>query len=134
MDTRPILIVDPDPDSLNIYSLVLQHHGFRVLRATDARKAWELSMREQPQLVLTELFLPQHEGQSFLELLKNDERTCNLPVVAITSLQLDDAGAKAAGVGYAGYLLKPCAPSRLLQEVRQVLSGTEAVQSMTAKA
>ena len=132
MHPRPILIVDSDPDSLNIYTLVLRHHGFRVLSASDAREGWMIAMRERPQLVLTELFLPKLDGRSFLELLRNDEGTANLPVVAITSLpRVQSRGDEAYGAGYASYLVKPCTPSRLLDEVRQLLAdGSSEVESL----
>lgn len=135
MHPRPILIVDSDPDSLNIYSLVLQHHGFLVFSAADAWEGWVIAMREQPQLIFTELFLPQLDGESFLELLQNDDRTASIPVVAITSIPRAETAVEVFGSGYVGYLLKPCTPSRLLEEVRQVLAApSDQLEELTASA
>jgi DNA-binding response OmpR family regulator len=123
MPTHTVLLVDEDLDSLTIYSLMLEHHGYRVLRAHGGEDAIRLTSDTLPDVVVTELRVAVSEGLSLAEHLKRDSRTAGVPILAVTSFPVR-SGWHASGLAACdSYLAKPCAPSRLLAEVERCVSS-----------
>jgi two-component system, cell cycle response regulator DivK len=122
MANPTVLLVDDDFDSLTIYALMLEHHGYRVLRARGGEDALRLMADTLPDVVVTELRISASEGLSLAEHLKRDSRTAGVPVLAVTSFPVR-SGWHASGLAVCDtYLSKPCAPSRLLAEVERCVS------------
>lgn len=122
-----ILLVDNDPDSIAIYSLILKHHGYDVLSARDGATGYRLAVDRRPSVVVSELYLPPVEGLSLHEQLRKNEGTASIPLILLDSiatfgveLGLEDSLA-------ATRLTKPCEPSRLLMEVEKLLNLEMAV-------
>src|SRR5690606_16450194 len=67
MAASTVLLIDNDQDSITIYSLILRHHGYEVVPATDGETGLRLALELKPDIVVTELFLPQLQGPSLLE-------------------------------------------------------------------
>jgi two-component system, cell cycle response regulator DivK len=119
MTPRTVLLVDEDQDSLNIYSLMLEHHGYRVLRACGGDEGFLIASTERPDVVVTELHVSGVDGRSLAEQLKRDKRTARLPLVAVTSFPVR-SGRHTSGLAVCdARLSKPCSPSRLLREVER---------------
>jgi len=114
-----VLLVDQDPDSLTVYSLMLEHHGYRVVLAQNGDEALRIATAQPPDVVVMELYLPPIEGQSLSEYLKRDSRTAGVPILAVTSLSVSQDLYETGLSACDGYLAKPCAPSRLLAEVER---------------
>jgi two-component system, cell cycle response regulator DivK len=119
---RTVLLVDQDPDSLTVYSLFLEHHGYRVLLAQNGDEAFRIAAAQLPDVVITELYIPGIEGQTLSEYLKRDARTAAVPILAVTSFPISSARHASGLAACDGYLAKPCAPSRLLVEVERWVS------------
>jgi len=122
MRPATVLIIDRDLDSVEIYRLILEHHGFRVLHATDGVAGVQMAVKEHPDVVISELFLPRIDGASVLDLLRRDDLTAAMPLILLDSIptfavdfQPDVAGVRR--------LTKPCEPSRLLREVQRLLKN-----------
>lgn len=123
MTMRTVLLVDEDLDSLNIYSLMLEHHGYQVLRARGSDEALRLTTAHVPDVVVTELHVSGVMGRSLAEHLKRDSRTASVPILAVTSFPVR-SGRQSAGLAVCdAYLAKPCSPSRLLREVERWATG-----------
>jgi DNA-binding response OmpR family regulator len=121
MNGAKVLLIDSDADSIAIYSLILQHHGFVVVQALDADTGYRLAIDDRPDLVITELFLPLVQGKSLLDRLLADDRTASVPLLVLDSIPPfgDSLGSR---VNAQNRLTKPCEPSRLLQEVQRLLA------------
>lgn len=128
MATRTVLLADADRDSRAIYSLMLEHHGFRVLPARDAAEALRLAAEARPELVVADLFLFR-EGRPLAALLRGPDGGAEVPLIGLTSLAASP-GTAPAWLACDSLLLKPCVPSRLLREVRRVLDGADAHSSV----
>jgi two-component system, cell cycle response regulator DivK len=119
MATPTVLLVDDDPDSLTIYTLMLEHHGYRVLRARGGEDALRLTTDTLPDVVVTELRISASDGLSLAEHLRRDSRTARVPILAVTSFPVR-SGWHASGLAACdSYIAKPCSPSRLLAEVEK---------------
>jgi DNA-binding response OmpR family regulator len=121
MDGPTVLLIDSDRDSLNIYSLILRHHGFRVLLAEDGDAGIALACESQPDLIVLEPFVPGVRGLPLLELLRDEERTARLRVLLVTSVP-SMVDRLTTVVPWADrYLVKPCQPRYFLAEVQRRL-------------
>jgi DNA-binding response OmpR family regulator len=109
----PILVVDDDPDILEIVSLVLEGNGFRVVTARGGAEALRLlgTGDEAPGLILLDLMMPGIDGGQVLATMREQKRsTANVVVLSCAG----DAAARAAGLGGVEYIPKPIDLDRLV--------------------
>jgi len=121
--SKTVLIVDDDPDSRNICVLFLQHHGYRVLEATDGEEGLRCAREERPDLVLMDVTLPRIDGWTATEQLKGAPETASIPVVILTGHALERDRERARASGGDAYLPKPCPPRRILEEVQRLIGA-----------
>lgn len=117
-----VLLVDNDPDSVTIYSLILRHHGYSVRVAHDGTSAFNIAVAEKPDLVISEVFLPDEEQGGFMRRFRSDSRLSHTPVIMLNSIRTFE-DPEPVGDSELLWLTKPCEPSRLLQAVKRVLSA-----------
>jgi CheY-like chemotaxis protein len=120
-----ILVVDDYDDAREMYSEYLQFCGFRVAEARNGNEALEKAFAVKPDLILMDLSLPGMDGWEATRQLKADERTRNIPVVALTGHALAGASEGAKKAGCDSFVTKPCLPDDLVVEVRRMLSLTK---------
>ena len=121
MHAPTVLLIDGDRDSLDIYSSILRHHGFRVLVTDDGETGFALACEHQPELVVLEPFVLLAHGVPLTELLQADARTSALSVLLVTGAPTVVESTKSVGRWGERYLVKPCRPGRFLAEVRRRL-------------
>jgi len=114
-----VLIVDDNAKNLKLARDVLRHDGFRTLEAATAGEGILLATEQLPDLVLMDIRLPDMDGSEAVGLLKQDERTVSIPVVALTSMDLD--GEQFAADGFDGFLLKPISVKDFGDQIRSWL-------------
>lgn len=121
-DKRPrVLLVDDYPDAREMYSEYLTYSGFDVVEASNGIEALQRAADEAPDIILMDLSLPVMDGWEATRRLKADQRTADIPVVALTGHALAgiSEGAKQAGCDVV--ITKPCLPEDLVKEIRKVL-------------
>lgn len=118
-----ILIIEDDPNSLLLTSVVLAQAGHTVLSAERASSGLALARERQPDLILMDIQLPDMDGLSATRRLKADPATAAIPIYALTAHAMtgDEAMARAAGCD--GYLVKPMAFAALQDAVARSLPG-----------
>jgi CheY-like chemotaxis protein len=118
-----VLIVDGHEDTRALYELALSGMGFDVVAEPDGtrafRRAWEL----HPDVIVTDLRLPNGDGWQVLHDVKNDTRTRNIPVVAVSGYVERSVRDRAERDGFAAFFPKPCLPDALADGLRHVLDG-----------
>ena len=117
-----ILVVDDYQDAREMYAEYLQFSGFRVAEARTGTEAIELAFALKPALILMDLSLPGLDGWEATRQLKSDERTKNIPVVALTGHALAGASEGARKAGCDSFVTKPCLPDDLVVEVRRMFN------------
>jgi two-component system cell cycle response regulator DivK len=122
--TRPlVLIVESHEDTRMLYEVALAAMGFDVVTARDGddpyRRAWET----HPDIIVTDLPVRNYDGWQFLRDLRQDPRTREIPLVAVTSYIEQPVRERAERDGFAAFFLKPCLPDELASGIRQVLRG-----------
>ncbi len=92
-ETRKILVVDDDPNILAMHTRMVQAQSphYHVLQAHNGREALDILRQEQPDLVLLDLMMPELDGFSVLEAMRDDPATQHIPVVILTAQVLTEA-------------------------------------------
>ena len=120
-----ILVVDDYQDAREMYAEYLQFSGFRVAEARNGNEAVAQAFSLRPDLILMDLSLPGMDGWEATRLLKADDRTKHIPVVALTGHALAGASEGAKKAGCDSFVTKPCLPDDLVVEVRRMLSAVK---------
>jgi two-component system, cell cycle response regulator DivK len=119
--TPLVLVVDDVDHGREIFAEYLEFRGFRVATAADGLEALEKAFELRPDVILMDLSLPGIDGWEATRRLKADERTQDIPIIALTAHALASAHEKAREVGCNAVVTKPCLPKDLEQEVRRQL-------------
>jgi two-component system, cell cycle response regulator DivK len=118
-----VLVVDDVDHGREIFAEYLEYRGFRVATAADGLEAIEKAFELRPDVILMDLSLPGIDGWEATRRLKADERTRDIPIIALTAHALASAHEKAREVGCNAVVTKPCLPKDLEQEVRRQLDA-----------
>jgi CheY-like chemotaxis protein len=116
-----VLVVEDMDEAYELVSDILADAGYEVVGAGNGIDAVDTAVKLLPDLILMDLSLPLMGGCEATKLLKSDERTRDIPIVALTSHHNFLEMAREAGCD--AFLTKPCPPERLLEEVEARLAG-----------
>jgi CheY-like chemotaxis protein len=119
-----VLLVDDDPDQVEMYTLALEASGFRVVAAYTGEAAFARAVDASPDVIVLDVRLPDMTGWTVCEMLKTDARTKHIPVVVLTAAASPTLSQRAIDAGCAAQLLKPCYPDELTRALRAVLAAT----------
>src|SRR5215470_12121897 len=117
--TPLLLVVEDMEETYELVSDLLAESGYQVVGAGNGIDAVDTAVRLLPDLILMDLSLPIMGGCEAARLLKTDERTRDIPIIALTGHLNFAELARAAGCD--AFLTKPCPPERLLKEIRSAL-------------
>jgi CheY-like chemotaxis protein len=120
-----ILVVDDYQDAREMYAEYLQYSGFRVAEAKNGNEAVAQARSLRPDLILMDLSLPGMDGWEATRVLKADEETKDIPIVALTGHALAGASEGARKAGCDSFVTKPCLPDDLVVEVRRMLDAVK---------
>jgi len=116
-----ILIVDDNGKNRKLARDVLRFAGFRTLEAEGGGEGISLATEHRPDLVLMDIRMPDMNGTHALRLLRADERTAGIPVVALTSSTMKGEREQFLSEGFDGYLQKPISVREFPEQVRSHL-------------
>ena len=102
-----ILIVDDNPENLNLLTSLLREHGYDVRPAISGTLAINTARQERPELILLDVKMPEMDGYEVCRQLKADERTREIPVVFLSGLGEAIDKVRAFSVGGVDYITKP---------------------------
>jgi two-component system, cell cycle response regulator DivK len=118
-----ILIIEDNPDNLELAVFLLQSAGHSVLVANDAETGLTLARDKLPQLILMDIQLPGMDGLKATALLKQDSATRAIPVVALSALAMKGDEERIRAAGCDGYIAKPMGIKNFQSIVATMLVG-----------
>jgi two-component system, cell cycle response regulator DivK len=116
-----ILIVDDNENNRKLARDVLEFAGFETVEATGGVEAVALTLEHRPDLVLMDIRMPDLSGTEALKLLREDSRTAEIPIVALTSSTMRGDEERFISEGFDGYLGKPISVREFPDQVRGFL-------------
>jgi DNA-binding NarL/FixJ family response regulator len=116
-----LLLVDDEPGLREAVQAYLEDSGFAVAAASNAQAAWELLEQQKPDLVISDIMMPQVDGYEFLKQLREDPRFDQLPVVFLTARGMTKDRIQGFNAGVDAYISKPFDPDELVAIVNNVL-------------
>jgi len=118
-----ILLVEDIEMNRDMLSRRLMRRGFEVIVAADGQEGVETARREKPDIILMDMSLPVMDGWGATRLLKAEESTRSIPVIALTAHAMAGDRAKALECGCDDYDTKPIEFPRLLEKMSRLLTA-----------
>jgi two-component system cell cycle response regulator DivK len=119
-----VLIVEDNPANMTLAIFLLESAGHTVINATNAEAGLTLARAKQPNLILMDIQLPGMDGLEATRLLKQDETTRTIPVIALTALAMKGDEERIRAAGCDGYIAKPLAYKDFLAVISERLDRT----------
>lgn len=122
---RPaVLVVDDHDDTRQMSLLVLRSQGFDPTAAAGADDAFRRAAEEPPDVIVTDLAMPDGDGWELIQRLAADDRTRQIPIVMLTACATEAVRERAAREGVDSFFFKPCPPDVLAAELRRLCGQT----------
>ena len=118
---QKILIVDDEPDALELVKVNLTNAGFTVATAEDGEEAIKKARAILPSLILLDLMLPEVDGLEVCKILRQDGATKNIPIIMVTAKASEIDRVLGLELGADDYVTKPFSPRELVLRVKALL-------------
>lgn len=123
-----ILVVDDEPDVLELVGFNLTKAGFQVLTAGDGAEALRKARETSPNLIVLDVMLPEVDGLEVCKLLRANSKTAAIPILMLTAKAAEVDRVLGLELGADDYLTKPFSPRELLLRIRNLLGRRQAIQ------
>lgn len=123
MPKKRLLLVDDEPDLVEMVRFRLEANGYEVLTAADGQAAFDTARKEKPDLIILDVMLPKMDGYKVCSLLKKDTRYANIPIMMFTAKATENDAKLGSDVKADAYLTKPFEPKALLDKIKELVKG-----------
>ncbi len=117
----PVLVVDDEPDSLTVATMLLELCGAHVITASNGQEGLEMARLYRPKFIISDLSMPRMSGWQMLHELKADVRTSDIPCIALTAHAMEGDRNRAIAAGFHNYLTKPLRPETFANDLLRLL-------------
>jgi CheY-like chemotaxis protein len=117
-----ILVAEDERDIRDLIAFTLRFAGYEVITANNGEEAVQLTLREIPDLVLTDVRMPKMTGYEACRLIKAEPSTQHIPVVFLSAKGQEAEVQSGLAAGGDEYLLKPFAPDQVTRKVAEILT------------
>jgi phosphate regulon transcriptional regulator PhoB len=121
MNTKKILIVDDEPDILELISYNLKKEGFHLSTALDGEDALTKVRTDHFDLIILDLMLPGIHGIELCRILRNNPKTAHIPIIMLTARGEESDKVHGLETGADDYMTKPFSPKELIARVKAIL-------------
>jgi len=128
-EKKKILIVEDDPKNIKLFRDVLRFNGYLTLEAADGRQCLDLVREHKPDLILMDMNLPVLNGIEATKILKQDEKTRDIAIIAMTAYAMSGDRERMLAAGCQDYMAKPVHIPDFLAKVAAYLDGGDGASS-----
>ncbi len=121
MGRSKIVVIEDEPDIVEVMCYNLQREGYQVASATRGDEGLELVRNQSPSLVILDLMLPGMDGLTVCQQIKSDPLTRSTPIIIVSAKGEESDVVIGLGLGADDYIAKPFSPREMLARVKAVL-------------
>ena len=118
---KKVLVVEDNEDNLYLIRFVLEENGYEVIEARNGAEGVEKAIKEQPDLIIMDIQLPDINGLETTRRIRESEADNGVPIVALTSYAMTGDREKALNAGCTGYIEKPINPDTFVADIEKYL-------------
>jgi len=123
-----ILVVDDEPDAVELIAFNLKAAGYEVVTAADGEEALKKARSVNPSLIILDLMLPEVDGLEVCKILRRDAKTSALPIIMLTAKAAELDRVLGLELGADDYVAKPFSPRELVLRVKRLLRSGQAAE------
>ena len=127
-----ILVVDDEPDALEILGFKLKEAGYTPIFARDGARALTSVRDERPALIVLDLMLPEVDGLEVCKILRRDPATAMIPVIMLTARAAEMDRVIGLELGADDYVTKPFSPRELVLRIKKLLARAKTADDPVA--
>ena len=127
-----ILLVDDEPDALEVLGFKLREAGFTPIFARDGTRALASARQDRPDLIVLDLMLPEVDGLEVCKILRRDPTTASIPILMLTARAAEMDRVLGLELGADDYVTKPFSPRELVLRIRKLLQRLQAAEEPSA--
>src|SRR6266436_4211500 len=127
-----ILVVDDEPDAVELVEFNLKSAGYEVITAADGSEALIKARAHSPDLIVLDLMLPEVDGLEVCKILRRDPATAAIPIIMVTAKAAEIDRVLGLELGADDYLTKPFSPRELVLRVKKILERGRSVEEAPA--
>lgn len=121
--SKKILVVEDNDRNRRLLKILLQARGYVVVEASSGKEALEYLEAQKPDLILMDIQLPNMDGLTLTKQIKSDEKTKDIPIVAVTAYAMKGDKERILEAGCNAYLSKPINTQELPQLIADILGN-----------
>ena len=127
-----ILLVDDEPDALEVLGFRLREAGFTPILAKNGARAITAARDERPALIVLDVMLPEVDGLEVCKILRRDPATAGIPILMLTARAAEMDRVLGLELGADDYVTKPFSPRELVLRIRKLLARAKAAEEPVA--
>lgn len=116
---KKVLVVEDNDDNIYLMRFILEKTGYEVIEAKTGISGVEAAAKEEPDLILMDIQLPDIDGYEVTRRIRASEAGDKVPIIALTSYAMVGDEEKAFNAGCSGYIKKPINPDTIIMEIKK---------------
>lgn len=132
LDGWNIVVIDDEPDSLEVAEIILMAHGANVHTATNGQEGLTVIRAARPRLIISDISMPVLDGWGVIDALKSDRALMHIPAIALTAHAMHGDRERAIASGFHNHLTKPLTADTFIRDLLHLLVDLPEFQSALA--
>jgi len=128
-----VLVIEDDPDSLEVATRLLKHYGATVYQAFNGQEGLETLQRVTPDFIICDLAMPVLDGWEFISEIKKNRPTSIIPTFALTANAMPHHRHQAIEAGFYNFMTKPLTPASFMKDLIRLLEDMPQFQQRIKK-
>ncbi len=124
-EKAPLILIVEDNDDLRLYIRTCLNDQYCIIEANNGLEGREKALEEIPDLIITDIMMPDLDGYELSSQLKNNEKTSHIPIIMLTALSSEDERIKGYEKGADEYISKPFTTSVLQARIKNIIESRE---------
>ena len=120
---KKILIIEDNEQNMYMLSYLLEQNNYEVIKAFSGVEGITTALKIKPDLILLDIQLPEMDGYTVANKLRESEELKTTPVIAVTSYAMAGDKEKILAAGANGYIEKPVDPDHFINEMEQIINN-----------